>query len=68
MKHTDLAYRLRRLREASGWSQAQLAARAGVSRVVIARIEAPGMQHVPTVAVLRKLAKALGVRVGDLIL
>ena len=60
-----MAKRLKALRAARGWSQAALAERSGVSKVHIARIETE--QREPTLGVLEKLAKALKVKVGDLV-
>ena len=60
-----MAKRLKQLRNAKGWTQAELAAKAGVSRVHVARLETAKME--PTLGVLEKLAKALKVTVGDLV-
>ena len=62
---TRLARHLKRLREARGLSQERLATRAGITRAYVARLEL-GRQD-PRLAVVRKLAKALKVRVGDLV-
>jgi transcriptional regulator with XRE-family HTH domain len=53
---------LKELREAQGWSQAQLAGYAGLHRFAIAKLE-QGLRE-PTWATALKLAKALGVEVG----
>lgn len=54
---------LRHWRERRGYSVRHLAERAGISYVTVVRIE---NGHVsPTVAMLEKLAKALGIRVRD---
>lgn len=53
----ELGDRVRNTREQHGWTQAQLAERAGVSRPTVARIE--GKQDVSTVT-LTKVARALG--------
>lgn len=50
--------RIRDERLARGWSAADLAARSGVSRAMIARVEAGGAQ--PTAALLGRLAAAFG--------
>lgn len=55
--------RLREWRERRGYSLRDLAARAGVSHVTIVRIE--GGQISPTVAMLEKLAGALGIEVRE---
>ena len=60
-----MAKRLKALRAARGWSQADLAERSGVSRVHIARIETAKME--PTLGVIEKLAKALRVKPGELL-
>ena len=56
---------LRTLREAAEISQVELARRAGVPRETICRIER-GHQS-PTVAMLARLAKALGVNAAALL-
>lgn len=58
-----LAENLKRERERKGWSQRQLAARAGVARSTIAGAEGPASSNVTTVALL---AHALGVKPGKL--
>ena len=55
--------RLREWREKRGYSVRELAERAGVSYVTVVRIE--GGKFSPTVALLEKLAKALGIPVRD---
>jgi len=60
-----MARRIARLRHERGWSQQQLAARARVHRVYVARLEL-GQQD-PRVSVLLKIARALKVRMSDLI-
>ena len=54
---------LRRWREKRGYSVRELAEKAGVGFVTVSRIENGHMS--PTVAMLEKLAKALGIRVRD---
>jgi len=54
---------LRRWRERRGYSVRELARRAGVGFVTVSRIENGHMS--PTVAMLEKLAKALGIGVRD---
>jgi transcriptional regulator with XRE-family HTH domain len=56
--------RLREWRERRGYSVRELAARAGVGFGTVHRIEKDRMS--PTVALLEKLAKALGIDVRDL--
>ena len=60
-----LATRLRTLRLARGLSQAQVAAKAGLSREYLARLETARQD--PTLGTLEKLAKALRVTVTELV-
>jgi len=60
-----LANRIKVLREERGLSQEALAAKAGVSRGYLARLETG--RHDPTVGTVEKLAKALRVKVTDLL-
>jgi transcriptional regulator with XRE-family HTH domain len=60
-----LAHRLRVLRERRELTQEQLAARAGISRGYLARLETA--RHDPTLTTLEKLAKALKVKVMELV-
>jgi ribosome-binding protein aMBF1 (putative translation factor) len=53
----ELGATVRRLREARGWSQNQLAVAAGMTQPAVARFEAGGT--VPTLPVLARLAGAL---------
>lgn len=55
-----------KLRGAEGWTQAELARRAGVSRATVNRIESATNRRIDY-DVLEKLAKALGVAPGALI-
>jgi putative transcriptional regulator len=57
--------RLRNLREKRGITQEQLAKRAGLSRVYIALIETERSD--PRLSIVVRLAKALKVKVGDLV-
>jgi transcriptional regulator with XRE-family HTH domain len=57
--------RLKRLRDAKGLSQEMLAKKVGVSREYVNRLEAG--RHDPTVGMLQRLAKALGVPVTELL-
>ena len=54
----ELAETVRLRREELGWSQRQLAERAGMSQPGVARFEAGGTT--PTLPLLERLAKALG--------
>ena len=66
MSPKRLATVLTKLRDAKGLTQEQLAARAKVSRGYLADLEA-GHRRNPSVPVLRRLAKALGVPVTELL-
>lgn len=57
---SPLGLRIREAREAKGWTQAELAQKAGIRRATVNRIE---NQRIYTIdlAVLEKLADALGV-------
>ncbi len=57
--------KLKRLREQRGLTQEALAQKAGISRAYLARLEMG--RHDPHLSRLRKLAKALGVKVGRLV-
>jgi transcriptional regulator with XRE-family HTH domain len=54
------------MREARGMNQAELAKRARLSQGYVSKLEA-GAQRNPSIAVLKRLAKALGVPVGKLL-
>jgi transcriptional regulator with XRE-family HTH domain len=56
---------LKRCREAKGMSQAALARRAKITREYVNKLEAG--RYDPTVGVLQRLAKALGVPVSELL-
>ena len=57
---------LRRLRERSGLTQAQLAEAAGLNRVYLARLESGAMKN-PSLETMDRLAIALGVSTIDLL-
>ena len=57
--------KLKEIRKAKGFSQTALAQKARVSRAYVFRLEAGGSD--PTVGVLQRLAKALGVPVTALL-
>ena len=65
MTTKKFAMRLKRLRADRKISQAGLAEKSGVSREYIARLEL-GQQD-PSLGTLQKLAKALKVKVGELV-
>ena len=60
-----LGANVRRLRTEKGWSQEAYADRAGIHRTYVSDIER-GRRN-PTVTVVEKLAKPLGVRAADLL-
>lgn len=60
-----LASRIRREREARGWSIATLAAESGVSRAMISKIERA--EASPTAALLGRLSGALGLTISALL-
>ena len=57
---------VKQLRARRGLTQAALAQRAKVSQAFIAQLET-GVEDNPTLITLRRLAKALKVRVGELV-
>ena len=57
--------RIKKLRAGRGWTQKELAERAGISHGYLARLETARQD--PTLGVLEKLAKALKVKVADLV-
>lgn len=56
--------KVRELRKARGWLQQDLADRAGVSMQTVSNLET--RRHVPETATLAKIARALGVPLGEL--
>jgi len=61
-----LGERIRRLREAMGLSQDELAKRAGIGRVTLSRIE--NGEQSPRLSTLEALAQALGISIEQLII
>ena len=61
----QIGMKLKQIRKAKGLSQTALAQKARVSRAYVFRLEAGGSD--PTVGVLQRLAKALGVPVAKLL-
>lgn len=57
---------IRRLRERQDMTQEQLAKKAGVTQGYIAQLES-GLKKNPSLPTLKKLARALGVPVGELL-
>lgn len=62
---TRLGKNVRRLREEKGWSQEAYADEAGIHRTYVSDIER-GARN-PTIVVVEKLAKPLGVTAGSLL-
>jgi ribosome-binding protein aMBF1 (putative translation factor) len=58
----ELGRSVRALRQQHGWSQSELARAAGMTQSAVARFEAGGA--VPTLPVLERLARALGVELA----
>jgi transcriptional regulator with XRE-family HTH domain len=65
MKLAQLGMRIRRLREKRGLTQESLAGKTKLSRGFIARLEMG--RHDPSLTTLTRLAKALKVRVSELL-
>ena len=61
----QMGMRIRTLREARGMSQGELAKRARITREYVNKLEAG--RYDPTVGVLQRLAKALKVKVTELL-
>jgi transcriptional regulator with XRE-family HTH domain len=61
----QMGARIKRLREAQDLSRAELAERAGITREYVRRLEAGGQD--PTLGVLQKIARALGVKLEELV-
>jgi DNA-binding XRE family transcriptional regulator len=64
-KHWQLGRHIQKVRQATGVTQEQLAEKIGVSRVWIGHIETG--RGLPNVKMLQKIARALRVKVKDLI-
>lgn len=63
--NADIARRLRALRQARGWSLGSLAARAGLSKTNVAKLETGDGN--PSLETLLRLAEALGITLGALL-
>ncbi|MCX7357254.1 MAG: helix-turn-helix transcriptional regulator [Alphaproteobacteria bacterium] len=61
----QLSRNLRRLRTEKGWSQEELADRAGLHRTYVSGVER-GVRN-PTITIVAALAKALGVPAAELL-
>ena len=60
-----LATRVRAMRRDKGWSQEELAHQAGVHRTFVSQIERA--VKISTIVTVEKVARALGVRIGELL-
>ncbi|WP_321915555.1 MULTISPECIES: helix-turn-helix transcriptional regulator [unclassified Paraburkholderia] len=61
----DFGASVRRLREAHAWSQERLAEHAGLNRTYVGEIERGAA--IASIVTAEKLARALGVDIGDLL-
>jgi transcriptional regulator with XRE-family HTH domain len=59
--------KVKQLRAARGWTQEQLAKRARISRVSIARLETSPKSRRPELRTVERLARALAVPVAELL-
>lgn len=66
MSTVDLPFHLKRLRKDRAWTQQKLAEKAGMSYVIITKIE-QGVSKEPTILTMIKLADALGVPLDELV-
>ncbi len=66
MTDKTISQRLKSARKQQGLSQAKLAKKAGLNKNVIAKIE-QGVSKQPTLATVKKLSKALGVKSSELL-
>jgi transcriptional regulator with XRE-family HTH domain len=57
---------VKKMREEQGVTQAQLAKKAGVTEAYVSMIEG-GVRKNPSLPILKRLARALGVPVGELL-
>jgi predicted transcriptional regulator len=61
--HLKVARLLEKLRQKAGWTQAELADKAGVSQPMIARMERGDQDRIPTLSTINKVFGALGYEV-----
>ena len=61
----EFGRKVRKLREAEGWSQEDFAGRIGIHRTYIGGVERG--ERNPTLIMIHKIAKALGVSASDLV-
>lgn len=65
MKHKPIGEQIKTCRERIGWTQRELAEKAGMLYPMVARLEMGRTD--PRLSTLERLADALGVQVGELI-
>jgi transcriptional regulator with XRE-family HTH domain len=63
---TPILLRIRELRRARGWSQAELAGRAGIRQATVSRLESGAVSSI-SLGILEKIAMALEVDPGYLL-
>jgi transcriptional regulator with XRE-family HTH domain len=66
MPKVSIGMKIRKLRQDKGWTQEVLAKRATIDRVHLTQIET-GVRVNPTIQTRKKLAKALGVPITELL-
>lgn len=66
MLKSRIGMRIKKLREQKGWTQDRLAKKAGLHRVGLAKIES-GDRPNPGILTVKKLARALGVEIAELL-
>lgn len=60
-----LGKKIAKLRKAKGWNQEDFSVQSGIERSSLARLEAGGVNS--TINILRQIADALEIRVGELV-
>lgn len=65
--YAEAGQRVKALREEKGWSQDTLSAEAGLSPCTVMYIEQGGAGHRPRLDTYEIIARALGVRVGEIV-
>lgn len=63
---SEIGKKIKQLRKERGWTQEQLATRSGLHRVSVAQIEV-GIRKDPDLSSRKKIAKAFGMEVVDLL-
>lgn len=65
-KIIDVSFRIYTIRKQKGFTQAQLAKKAGMHQSNIARLEDASLAHVPSTRTLSKISKALDIDIAEL--